>query len=428
MDTVDRSNTTVSFKITYHKLVSFLVVFAIGFNFLGEITHGIYQVGFLDELSCLFVLSIGLFSYFAKKTKTIYRPKFMAYYLVLSLIYLLFYKTTTLSFLYEYYKLFIFLIFLPLFNFLNKDSLSLVFTYFFKLITYVFIINLVFILLQYITQNDILRWINYNVLRTDNWERYGRYTGLFDVATLGFTSLLVLFLNELVNKHKQNYIVVLVLAIISVLFSSSKASYLILMVWIVIYYKKYFVKHGHKILVGLFLLLAVTYYYTADTISIKIEQYSYFIRNFDNRPVLNLDYVEKRVLFLAESFSIVQQHPFGLGLGTFGDASVFYNPDAYRMPPQYWYEENVSMADSVIAHVLAEQGITSIFYFAMILLAPLFFIKRKLLKFYAMYVFFYIILSISTMGLSAGSFPILFALIFALFYYSKKFDEIFTVS
>lgn len=425
---VANNKNTYSIKITYSKLVALLVVFAIGFNFLGEITHGIYQAGFLDELSCMFVLSLGLFSYFSIKRKVIYHPKFLVYYFVLSLIYLLFYKMTTLSFLYEYYKLFIFLIFLPLFNFLDQENLKLIFRKFFILMIYVFVINLIFIVLQYITQNDILRWINYNVLRTDNWERYGRYTGLFDVATLGFTSLLVLFLNELVNKNKQHYKVVLFLAVISVLFSSSKASYLILIVWIILYYKKYFVKHGHKILIGLFLLAAVTYYYTADTISIKIKQYSYFIENFDNRPVLNLDFVEKRVLFLAESFSIVKQHPFGLGLGTFGDASVFYNPNAYRIPPQYWYEKNVSMADSVIAHVLAEQGITSILYFGMILIAPFFFIKRKLLKFYAMYVFFYMILSISTMGLSAGSFPILFALIFALFYYSKKFDEVFTLS
>jgi len=425
---ISSNENTYSFKINYSKLVVFLVVFAIGFNFLGEITHGIYQAGFLDELSCMFVLSLGLFSYFSMKRKVICYPKFLVYYFILSFIYFLFYKMTALSFLYEYYKLFIFLIFLPLLNFLDPQNLKVMFKYFFKLITYVFIINLIFIALQYITQNDILRWINYNVLRTDNWERYGRYTGLFDVATLGFTSLLVLFLNELVNKNKEHYKIVLFLAVISILFSSSKASYLILVVWIIVYYKKYFVKHGHKILMGLFLLTAVTYYYTADTVSIKIEQYSYFVKNFDNRPVLNLDFVEKRVLFLAESFSIVKQHPFGLGLGTFGDASVFYNPNAYRMPPQYWHEEKVSMADSVIAHVLAEQGITSILYFGMILIAPLFFIKRKLLKFYAMYVFFYIILSISTMGLSAGSFPILFALIFALFYYSKKFDEVFTLS
>lgn len=405
-----------------------LVVFAIGFNFLGEVTHGIYKVGILDELSCLLVLVAGLFSFFSMKNKVIYNPFFLLYYFTLSLVYLIFYRTTLSSFIYEYYKIFIFLIFLPLLNYMTEGQLKNLLRFFFKIIFYILLINLIFIFLQYITQNDILRWINYNELRTDNWERSGRYTGLFDVATLGFTSLLVLFLNELTNKNLEYYQKVLFLSVISILLSSSKASYLVFILWIFIYFNAYFIKHGYKILLTIFIFLVTIYYYISDTITVKIKQYSYFIDNFDNRPVLNLAFVEKRVVFLAESLDILKDNPFGLGFGTFGDASVLYNPNAYQMPSKFWHEKNVSMADSAIAHILAEQGITSIFYFGIILIAPLFFIRTKLLKFYLMYVFFYIILAIATMGLSAGSFPILFALIFAIFYYSKKFNDVFTVS
>lgn len=427
MESVSKQNLK-SFKVTYSSLIAFMVVFAFGFNFLGEISHGILRIGVFDEISTLFILFFGLSLYFSNEKSKIKRPWFISYYLFLSLIYFLFYKTTWLAFLYEYYKLFIFMIFLPLLNFIKPETLRKILDRFFVMMKYILFINLIFIFLQYITDNEILRIIKYNELRTDNWERYGRYTGLFDVATLGFTSLLVIFINEITNKNKNSYNGVLILALISVIFSSSKASYVILFVWLILYFKNYLVKHSLKIVSGILVFGAITYYYTSDTIDIKIKQYTYFIQNFNNRPVLNLAHVEKRVLFLAESMSIFKEHPFGLGFGTFGDASVKYNPEAYQISQKYWLEKNVDMSDSVVSHLLAEQGLTAILYLFMIVVAPLFFITRKLLKFYAMYVIFYIILAISTMGLTAGSFPILFAFIFGIFYYSKKFDEVFTVS
>jgi hypothetical protein len=142
---------------------------------------------------------------------------------------------------------------------------------------------------------------------------------------------------------------------------------------------------------------------------------------------LNLATVEKRAMFLGESIKIVKEHPFGLGFGTFGDASAKLNPNAFQMPRKYWLDKYVYMSDSSFAHILAEQGITSVFYYVLFFL-PILFLKRKLIKYYILLLLFYFLQHMVTMSLTSGSYPMLFAFLFGLFYFNKKFQNVFKIS
>lgn len=412
---------------TLQKLLSYGVLLAFILNFLGEITFGIFRIGFLDELGSMLILSLAGFVIIAKQRIRIHNPLFIIYFLLLSIIYFLFYIQTLPSFLYEYYKLFVFLIFIPLLNYTDEFTIEKTIDRLTKLFAIVLLVNLIFIVLQYITNNEILRILHYDVKRTDSWVRYGRYTGLFDVANLGLTALLVLLFNEIFNKNNKYYYLLFGLCLVSLILSSSKVGYLIFLIWAIVYSYKYLIRHGLKIIISLIIFSSFAFIYTKETIYTKVEQYGYFFKHIGNVQKLNLATVEKRAMFLGESIKIVKEHPFGLGFGTFGDASAKLNPDAYQMPRKYWLDKYVYMSDSSFAHILAEQGITSIFYYLLFFL-PILFLKRKLLKFYVLLLLFYFLQHLVTMSLTSGSYPMLFALLFGLFYFNKKYENIFKIS
>lgn len=406
-------------------LISGILLFAFSLNFMSEITHGIFGLGVLDEIGSIIILFTGVLILFSMKRATIVNMDFMVLFIALSLIYVVFYYNNFLSFVYEYYKLFIFLIFLPVLKFFKTDGLLK----FLKILYWFFIvvlsINLIFIVLQYATSNKILAIMQYNELRVSGWERVGRYTGLFDVATLGSTSLLIMLLNEMGNRDKWSYRILFALTLISVVFSSSKASYVIIILWLIIYFKDTLIRNFVQISLALIGLIGVFVIYTYDAIQAKIIQYGYFLDKIQNPNLINLTDVEKRALFWAESLKIFLAHPFGLGFGTFGDTSAKLNPKPYKMHSRRWEEGYVYMSDSTLSHLLAEQGVT-MFLYLLVLLFPLFIgVKKTVWRFSLLLVIFYIVQIIFTMGLSSGSWPIIFAFIYGIIYYSKKFDPIF---
>ncbi|WP_313112368.1 O-antigen ligase family protein [Aequorivita sediminis] len=412
-------------KNTNYYFISGMLLFAFVLNFMSEITYGIFRLGVLDEVASLVILSAGVLILFSLKKATIVNMDFIILFTVLSLIYIIFYYNNFLSFIYEYYKLFIFLIFLPILKFFKPDGLQKFLKILFWFFIIVLFVNLIFIVLQYVTSNKILAIIQYNELRVSGWERLGRYTGLFDVATLGSTSLLIMLLNEIGNRDKKSHRVLFVLALISVVFSSSKASYVILILWFIIYHKDVLIKNFLQIFLALSVLITVFVAYTFKAIQAKIVQYGYFFEKIQNPNLINLTDVEKRALFWAESIKIFMSNPFGIGFGTFGDTSAKLNPKPYKMNSRRWEEGYVYMSDSTFSHLLAEQGVTMLLYF-LVLIFPLFIgSKRIAWKFSVLLVVFYVVQILFTMGFSSGSWPIIFAFIYALIYYSKKFDTIF---
>ena len=404
-------------------LVLGIILLAFLLNFFGEILNGIFKIAFTDELGILSILSLGTLICFASKKLIVYQKEFIILFCCLSLIYLFFYFETVISFLYEYYKLMIFAVFIPALRYFNKKTIFELYKTLQPLFVTVLTINLLFIVLQYITNNKILEIIGYNELRVSGWEKIGRYTGLFDVGTLGATALLMILFNELfVFKKDKKYYVFIFIAILSVIFSSSKTCYIIFLLWLIIYFKRVLFKHLLKIIISITIFLSIIFFYTRDAIFSKINQYSFFFENFEYARKINLGVVEMRAMFWAQAIKIVNEHPFGLGLGTFGDASAKYNVNAYQMSSNMWPERYVYLSDSSLSHILAEQGITSILYFLLIL-TPLYYVGKERRKYVYMLMAFYFIQIPFTMGLSAGTWPLLFALIYAIFYYDNKLND-----
>lgn len=400
-------------------IVSAILIFAFSLNFFGEILNGIYLIGFTDELGILLVLCLGVYILLSLRKVQVYNKDFLILFPLLTLVYVFFYYETFISFVYEYYKLFIFLVFLPVLKFFNAATLQRFLKLLHKLFLLVLSINFVFIILQYITKNAILAKIGYSELRVSGWEKIGRYTGLFDVGTLGATALLILMLNEIGNKGNKSHKHILILGVLSVIFSSSKASYAILILWIFIYFRKQLLKHFLKIIAGVAAIGTVVFFYTYEAIVSKIIQYQFFLENLYNPKIVNLANVEMRAMFWAQSIKIVQNNPFGLGLGTFGDASSKYNPEAYKMPASLWPDQFVYLSDSALSHVIAEQGITCLLYL-FVLFFPLLKAHKNAKVYVYMLICFYFVQVIFTMGFSAGTWPLLFALLYAILYYSKS--------
>lgn len=398
------------------------ILLALSLNFFGEIFNGIFQIGFTDELAILTVFSSGFLLLFAQKRIIVYQCAFIILFAVLSLIYVLFYYTTAIAFLYEYYKLFVFMAFIPFLRGLNYENLLKVLLVIRKYFLVVLFINFIFIILQIYTNNQILAWIGYSELRVSGWEKVGRYTGLFDVGTLGATALIILILNELAGKRDKVYYILTVLCILSILFSSSKTSYIIFLVWIVIYFKSYFLNHFLKITIGILSFLTIVLLYTYDAIISKLKQYAYFLDMLDSPHLINLGVVEMRAMFWAQAVKIFTNNPLGLGLGTFGDASSKYNPNAYKLSSRLWPDRYVVLSDSSLAHLLAEQGIFAFVYLTLVAI-PL--VKSKGMSMYAyMLLSFYLIQIPFTMGFSAGTWPLLFALVYAIIYYEKRYKGV----
>lgn len=405
-------------------IVSGLIFVAFVLNFLSEITFGMFRLGVLDEIGSMIILSTGVLTMTTMKRRPVFNMDFLVLFGILTGIYILFYAHNFLSFVYEYYKLFIFLIFIPVLKFYKSQGLKKMLNALFWFFIVVLAVNLVFIALQYGTNNKILGWIGYDELRVSGWERKGRYTGLFDVSTLGSTALLMMLLNVMTNKNKKNFNILMMLGTISVIFSSSKASYVIFILWIIVFFRKYLIKHIIQFALILGLLISVFVIYTYDAIQAKIVQYGYFIEKIGNPNLINLTDVEQRALFWAESLKIAKEQPFGIGFGTFGDTSAKLNPNPYKMHSGRWEAGYVYMSDSTLAHLIAEQGLMMFFYF-MVIFFPLFFgVKRKYIQFSVLLLIFYIVQIFFTMGFSSGSWPMIFALVYAIIYYSKKFDDV----
>lgn len=386
---------------------------------MGEIVHGIFQVGVLDEIGIVLVCFLSIYCLLIKRNVKLYNYHFVLFAFLLFVVYILFYFTTLVSFSYELYKLSIFLVFLPIIKeYQNEERYKVLAKKGLNLLVFFLKLNIFIILLQFIFGRDVLKYLLYSDLRLYGSEGAGRLTGFMSIGTLGATSLLVVLINDLFNKKNKSYLKILVLGVISVLLSTSKISYLILICWVLIKYWDLLYKYFVKILVCLSFIVFSAFYLAKEAIYSKIHQYSFLIRNIDDPSIINLATVEKRAMFIAKSISIFKENLFGLGFGTFGDTSSKFNPNNFKMAKEYWEEESVYMSDSAFFHYLAEQGIVYVLMLFLIFY-PYFKLKKGHRKYFLMFYLFYILQSLVTMGFSVGTWPIIFAFIYGIFYYSN---------
>jgi len=404
------------------KLYNFIIILSVVLCFFNEILNGIIQKNYLDKVSFFMLLVTGMFNLSIKKRLKIKYPFYFLAFLFLSFIYFVFSYNTLLSFVYEYAKIFNFLLFIPILrDYNNKDIICLT-NKVLRVISIFLFINLIIIVLQFLFGNSIIRVLGYSDLRINGSEYNGRLTGFIHLGTLGPISLLFMILNRLFNFKNVNFLKYSFLALLNIFFSTSKISYGILLIFILIEYKELFLKYFFKIILGTSMLLLLLYIYVEKAILSKIKQYSIVLENLGNSKYINLNFVEKRAIFIDKALTIFYDHPFGLGFGTYGDSSAKLNPQHYQISKKIWLEGSVFMSDSAIAHYIAEQGLFYILYL-MFFFSIYKITKAEWKKYVLMLLVFYFLNSMVTMGLSSGNWPILFSLIYSLFYYSKLYEK-----
>ena len=410
------------YSISKIQLFNYIILISITLCFCNEVLNGIIQKNYLDKIAFLLLLVTGLFNLITLKKIKLRHPSFLIGFLFLSVLYIVFSFNTLLSFVYEYFKIFSFVIFLPILkNYKTLDIVELG-KKLLWLINTILIFNLVIIGFQFLFGQEIIRFLGYSDLRVYGNEYHGRLTGFIHLGTLGPISLLMLLINRLINNDKKKHRKYLIIGVLSVFFSTSKISYALLLIFIVIEYKNVFFKHFYKIILGFGALLILLYSYVEKAILSKIKQYTILLDNLGNSEYINLAYVEKRAIFIDRAIVIFKEHPFGLGFGSYGDSSSKFNPNHYKLPKTLWPEGSVFMSDSVVAHYIAEQGLFYILY--LILLFSIYsYTKLEWKKYVVMFIVFYVLNSLVTMGISSGNWPVLFSLVYALFYYSKNYEQ-----
>lgn len=392
-------------------LITIILFSGIGSNYL----YGITGIGVIDDLPIILVsiISAGLL---------IIKPYLWSRFGSLLIVYLAFIGISLLflfdnlnSFLYELYKLSIFLAFFPLLASLRTNIIHNIDEKFLKLATVFFSINLLIIFLQYTVSPEIV--VHYFKLPIEQIvasQRSGRWVGLFEgINNFGDTAVLLFLLNEIVKpsfyKISRN------IFLISVVISTSKHAivicaliYLYLNLRVLTSDFRNQLEFSKKILgiIGLFLLLWGAYYLNQDAISSKTNQYEYFFKNAFSITDRDADILEFRALHIGSGLSILRQHPFGVGLGVWGDASSKYREGHKDLPI-------LEMSDSYLIHVLVEQGIFILFYLAIYLLGIKYATAHDNRQWFISLLIFLLLASMVTMGLSSGSWPLLFSYIFA---------------
>ena len=178
------------------KLYNFIIILSVVLCFFNEILNGIIQKNYLDKVSFFMLLVTGMFNLSIKKRLKIKYPFYFLAFLFLSFIYFVFSYNTLLSFVYEYAKIFNFLLFIPILrDYNNKDIICLT-NKVLRVISIFLFINLIIIVLQFLFGNSIIRVLGYSDLRINGSEYNGRLTGFIHLGTLGPISLLFMILNK----------------------------------------------------------------------------------------------------------------------------------------------------------------------------------------------------------------------------------------
>jgi hypothetical protein len=275
-------------------------------------------------------------------------------------------------------------------------------------------INLCIIATQYLVSPYIITYLGFSAEQLTHSSKTGRWVGLFEgINTLADSALLLYLLNEYVRP--KIYGILRIIFGLTVLVSTSKHAIIILALFTLFFNlnsHRYFSvnKNGliKYILVAILAstILAAGYYFNKPAVDSKLYQYTYFMHNIDDISLADATHIEKRALNAGIGLSITHENPFGTGLGTWGDASSTHNRHDYQF-------DKVELSDSNFIHLLVEQGVFVIFYY-MLLYSAYFQAKRNgnSSHFNALMLIIFLV-SVVTMGLSSGGWPLLFAYMYA---------------
>ena len=386
--------------------IKFIIILSFCANYL----YGVMRIGWLDDLSILilFFLSIGLVmsstdKFLINKHSSIVYP--LVLWLVLSVI---FNYNSLLGYFYETYKIFLFIYFIPIIQVLTNEQRKKLYLWFERFCIIFFTINLGVISLQYTFGVEFLKLMGFSNEYINNPSVRGRYVGLFQGPNEFGDMLIVVFLfNEF--WRGSYYKLLRNILFISILLSTSKHAMLSLLITGMLLVlgdrefsgrRKVLGLSALSIFFGLGLMLNV------DAVVVKFNQYWRFL--FLLGDVDDVSQFEYRALQIATGLKLLGQDIWGYGLGTWGDFSSTFRVGLSDVPVS-------KLSDSALIHLLVEQGVFILFYFITLLWIVIKADRDRTVICLSLICFWFIATTF-TMGLSSGSWPVIFSFIYGVLY------------
>ncbi len=404
-----------AFKMRKSTIVSFVVMVAVATNYI----YGVSKIGFIDDILSIVILFWGV-------SVTVLNPglikKNIPLWLAFSMFFLLaimFLYQSPISFFYEFYKLFLFVVFVPLLTCFSKLTVTRTDEKILNFLSIVFIVNLIVISMQYLISPYIVVFLGMPIEQITMSSKSGRWVGMFEsVNSLGDTALLLCFFNEYIQPRRIK--IFRFIFILSVVISTSKHA-VILLVLVMLFMGEgermggrvvsRWIKPSLAIAFAI-LISSTAYYLNENAFNIKFNQYHYFVKNINNISESDASHIEKRALNIGLGLSIVREHPYGVGLGVWGDSSSRFNNKNYSFA-------DVEMSDSSAIHILVEQGVFAVLYLAVLFSGGILAYKWGSLRGFLVLMSLLLAIDVVTMGLSSGGWPLLFAYIYARLLYGR---------
>lgn len=399
------------FIFTRSRLIAYILAIAIFSNYI----YGVSGVGYIDDFLNIVVFFWAIMAVLAKPIHVRQYAIIWFSLFIFILLSVLFLYQSPIAFVYELYKLFIFLIFVPL---LASFSRVTVMHSDEKILNYLAVlmsINLLIIALQHLISPNIVTYFGFPVEQITSSQKLGRWVGLFEsVNSLGDAALLLYLFNEYIRP--KHYKIIRFIFFLSVIISTSKHAILVLLLIILFLglssstkgfstdrLVKVFSIFASALLIG-----SMAYFLNESSFNTKFEQYQYFFTNISNIDESDARFIERRALNIGVGLSIFHDNPFGVGLGVWGDASSRFNENYYPF-------SKVEMSDSSLIHMLVEQGVFIVFYFIVLISGAVLAKKHGNIRHFRVLLLFILSVDLVTMGLSSGGWPLLFAYIYARF-------------
>lgn len=391
-----------------YNVIFVLLVFSILDNYL----KAVFGISYFDDFANLSILIIGLYTFLSKQNVNPLNNTILIVSLLLFLVLTsIFLVNSFTAYIYELFKQLSFLFFIPIFSALNKFSIRRLEILLINFLFYLLSFNSLIIIIQYVVSPYIIRLFGISSIYIERAISLNRMSGIFEnVNIYGDLSLLIYILNEIIPSNKH-FKALRYVTIVSVLISTSKHAIIALIIILIVQNYKLVYKNISKAFY-LFILLAIisslTYLFNQNTFDSKIKSYTYLFSKSENLNAVDEGQIEGRAQNFIDGINILKKNNyFGNGMGTWGDysSSLNSNIDGFH----YGYNK---MSDSSIVHLVVEQGYISILYFLLIF-SGYFSIQKQNRKHFLTLFFAYLVFISITMGLSSGSWPILFSFIYA---------------
>lgn len=399
-------------RVIYISLSSLIV--------MSDFLRNALSFSLLDKALIIAPLALSFLAYISTRRQY---TNFIKGYISIIFIYLIasvaFMYSSFYSFLYELFRLFSYLAFIPLFSILNKSERKDFISCFITISLLFYSINLLIIFLQVLLGPQIVGVFNLNYEMYYTTSKAGRYMGLFsNLPSLSLPLLFMVILSDYMIKNNNEGKIIRktrwlkYIAIFTIVLSTSKIALLALIIYYLIKYKH---RINNTLFVSLLFIFIPVIFFLLSFDPRMINKYDQITFLLNSDELLN-EYgsgaIDWRFENIVLSLRIFSENIFGLGLGTWGDFSATFNANPIGYPI-------VTMSDSATSHHLAEQGIFVALYY-MILCYPGFKSSNIHIRYYA---FLPIIFFVASMGFSDSIVSLVYSLVLSYLVFEEKSNE-----